>query len=108
MRRCISWFRPATLPTDESRAVRVTVARGSIEYSAVTQPLLLSLRKAGTLSSTLTEHITLVFPSSISAEPSAKLWNLGIIRTGRSSFQARPSALFIQIPLPVFEIRAKV
>jgi len=95
IRRWISWLLPATLPNDESRGVRVTVARGSMAYSAVIQPLPPPLRKPGTLSSTLTEHSTRVFPSSIRAEPSAKLWNPGVICIGRSSSQARPSALFI-------------
>jgi hypothetical protein len=74
MRRWISWLRPATLPSAASRAERVTVARGSMPYSAVIQPVPSPLKKWGTFSSTLTEHSTLVLPSSISAEPSAKLW----------------------------------
>ena len=37
MRRCISWVRP--LPEERSREVRVSVERGSMPYSAVTQPL---------------------------------------------------------------------
>ena len=38
MRRWISCVRPVSLPADDSRRVRVCVARGSMEYSAVTQP----------------------------------------------------------------------
>ena len=38
MRRWISWVRPPILPRSLSLGVRVTVERGSIEYSAVTQP----------------------------------------------------------------------
>ncbi len=38
MRRWISWVRPPILPRSASRAVRVRVARGSMPYSAVTQP----------------------------------------------------------------------
>ena len=68
-------------------------------YSAVIQPLPPPLRKFGTLSLELTEHSTWVFPTSISAEPSAKLWKPGVIFIGRSSSQARPSALFIESPL---------
>lgn len=34
----ISWVRPPILPRTDSRSVRWEVARGSIEYSAVTQP----------------------------------------------------------------------
>ena len=36
--RWISCVRPETLPVVDSRRVRVEVARGSMEYSAVTQP----------------------------------------------------------------------
>ena len=36
--REISWVRPPTLPLTLSRSERVLVARGSIAYSAVTQP----------------------------------------------------------------------
>ena len=39
MSRWISCVRPPTLPADASRVVRVEVARGSMPYSAVTQPL---------------------------------------------------------------------
>ena len=89
------------MPWVESRWLRVTVDRGSIEYSAVTQPPLpLPRRKAGTLSSTLTEQITRVLPSSIRAEPSAKLRNPGVIFTGRSASQLRPSARLTQYTLP--------
>jgi hypothetical protein len=52
----------------------VTVLRGNIEYSAVTQPVPLFRRKGGTLSSQVTAQSTRVFPSSISAEPSANAW----------------------------------
>ncbi len=52
MRRWISWVRPEGLPLVISRGVRVAVALGSMEYSAVTQPLPLLRRKDGTESST--------------------------------------------------------
>ena len=39
IRRWISWVRPPILPAVASRCVRSAVERGSIEYSAVTQPL---------------------------------------------------------------------
>ena len=45
--RCISMVRPEARPFDTSRAVRVAVARGSMEYSAVTQPLPDPRRNAG-------------------------------------------------------------
>jgi hypothetical protein len=71
IKRCISWLRPETLPLEESRSERVKVARGSIAYSAVTQPVPLFRKYGGTLSSTDTEHTTRVRPSSINTEPSA-------------------------------------
>ena len=57
-----------------SRLLRVWVARGSIAYSAVNQPLPLPAIHAGTVSSTLAAHSTQVSPSLISAEPSACFW----------------------------------
>ncbi len=57
-----------------SRLDRVWVERGSIAYSAVSQPRPLPARNAGTPSSTLAEHTTQVSPSLISAEPSACFW----------------------------------
>ncbi len=55
------------------------VARGSIEYSAVTQPLPVFFKKDGTLSSMLAVHSTLVLPASIRADPSACSETPGII-----------------------------
>ena len=69
--REISWVRPPILPRTDSRSLRVRVARGSIEYSAVTQPSPLPLRQRGTPWVTDAAHSTLVAPNSISAEPSA-------------------------------------
>jgi hypothetical protein len=66
--RWISCERPLT--PRRSRSPRVFVARGSIAYSAVTQPLPWPLRKGGTRSSTETVQITLVSPNSTSTEPS--------------------------------------
>jgi hypothetical protein len=73
IKRCISWLLPETFPFADSRSLRVSVARGSIEYSAVTQPVPLFLKNGGTLSSTDTEQTTRVRPNSINTEPSAKL-----------------------------------
>ena len=50
---------------------RVDVARGSMPYSAVTQPWPRPFRKGGTLSSTLALHSTRVSPMQASTEPSA-------------------------------------
>jgi hypothetical protein len=47
------------------------VARGSIEYSAVTQPSPLPLRQRGTPCWTDAAHSTLVSPNYTSALPSA-------------------------------------
>ena len=71
IRREISWVRPPILPFTDSRSLRVRVARGSIAYSAVTQPSPLPLRQRGTPCCTDAAHSTLVSPNSISAEPSA-------------------------------------
>ena len=73
MRRWISCVRPDCLPRAASRALRVLVARGSMPYSAVTQPWPLPFRNGGTFSSTLAVHSTLVSPNSTSTEPSACL-----------------------------------
>ena len=71
MSRWISWVRPDCLPLAASRAPRVCVARGSMPYSAVIQPLPLPRRKPGTPSSMLAVHSTRVWPNSTSTEPSA-------------------------------------
>jgi hypothetical protein len=68
IRRWISWERP--LGPVRSRDVRVFVERGSMPYSAVTQPWPRPLRNGGTLSSTVAVQITLVAPNSTSTEPS--------------------------------------
>jgi hypothetical protein len=52
--------RPPTLPAVASRPERVDVARGSMPYSAVTQPLPAPRRKGGTLSSMLAMQMTRV------------------------------------------------
>jgi hypothetical protein len=69
MRRWISLPRPPG-----SRLLRVCVERGSIAYSAVSQPWPLPVRNPGTPDSTLAAHSTQVSPSLISAEPSACFW----------------------------------
>ena len=52
IRRWISCVRPLCLPRAASRSLRVWVARGSMPYSAVTQPSPLPRLCGGTLSST--------------------------------------------------------
>src|SRR5688572_8451817 len=90
IRRWISWVRPLWRPRAASRAERVCVARGSIPYSAVSQPLPLLRRKAGTPFSTLAVHKTRVPPNSQSTEPSACAVKRRVKRTGRNSSAARP------------------
>ena len=62
MRRWISCVRPPILPVAASRVERVVVARGSMPYSAVTQPLPVPFRKLGTRSSTLAAQMTFGLP----------------------------------------------
>ena len=69
--REISWVRPPIRPFTDSRSLRVLVDRGSIAYSAVTQPWPLPRRQRGTSSVTLAAHSTRVAPNSTSTEPSA-------------------------------------
>ena len=68
MSRLISWARP---PVRWSRPVRVLVARGSMAYSAVTQPRPLPSSQRLTPFSTEAVHSTLVWPSSAIQLPSA-------------------------------------
>src|SRR3954454_1379178 len=78
-------------PFTDSRSERECVARGSIAYSAVTQPRPLPLRQRGTPSVTDAAHSTRVLPNSTSTEPSAWSSQLRVMRTGRSASSARPS-----------------
>src|ERR1700710_1707514 len=91
MRRWISWVRPLGLPLVTSRGVRVDVARGSMEYSAVTQPLPVLRRNGGTELSTLAAHKTWVLPMVMRTEPSAVFRKPGVISTGRISSAFLPS-----------------
>ena len=92
IRRLISWVRPPILPLTDSRSVRSEVARGSIAYSAVTQPSPLSLRQRGTDGVKVAVHMTRVCPHSMSTEPSGGSVKCRVMRTGRSSLTFRPSA----------------
>src|SRR5947207_15823608 len=93
MSRWISCVRPLCLPRAASRSVRVFVERGSMPYSAVTQPRPLSFRKGGTRSSTDAVHSTRVSPNSTSTEPSAWRVKPRWMRTGRSASGLRPEGL---------------
>ena len=69
--RWISWVRPDCLPLAASREARSGVEPGSMEYSAVTQPLPLPRIHGGTRSSTDAVHSTFVCPNVTSTEPGA-------------------------------------
>src|SRR5579863_5543215 len=95
MMRWISCVRPPTFPLADSRWVRSCVARGSMAYSALTQPTPRPLSQAGTRSSIVAAHNTRVFPTEISALPSAYFKKPGSITTGRRSSARRPSERII-------------
>src|SRR5690625_4278121 len=92
MSREISWVRPPTRPLTDSRSLRVFVERGSIAYSAVTQPWPEPLRQRGTPSVNDAAHSTRVDPNSTRTLPSAWSNQPRVNRTSRSSSGARPSA----------------
>ena len=79
------------MPRADSRAVRVSVARGNMPYSPVTQPLPEPFRNCGTPSSTVAVQITRVRPISISTLPSAVGMKSGVSLTGRIWSAVRPS-----------------
>ena len=83
MSRCISALRPDSFSLSTSRRLRSRLARGSMEYSAVTQPQP-SATWGGVLSSTEALHSTTVSPQRIRTLPSANFVKLGMISTGRS------------------------
>src|SRR5947199_247225 len=89
--RWISWVRPDCLPFAASRLPRVWVARGSIPYSAVTQPCALPRRNGGTRSSTLAVHSTRVSPKLTRHEPSAWRVKPGSNLSSRIWSGARPA-----------------
>ena len=96
--RLISCVRPPILPRTDSRSVRSAVARGSIAYSAVTQPRPESLRQRGTPAVNVAVHITRVLPHSTSTDPSGTSVKRRVMRTGRSSSTLRPSARITVCP----------
>ena len=90
-------MRPPIVPLTDSRSMRSFVERGSIAYSAVTQPLPLPDSQRGTPLVNDAVHSTLVLPNEMSAEPSA--WSLQprSIVTGRSWSGVRPSARVMSV-----------
>src|SRR5262249_23179144 len=86
IRRWISTVRPPCFPALASRRVRSEVARGSMPYSAVTQPRPCPLSHGGRRSSRLAVTRTWVSPNFTKHEPSA------YFTTPRSSETARNSS----------------
>ena len=84
-------MRPPIRPLTDSRSDAGVRARGSIAYSAVTQPEPLPLRHRGTPSVNDAAHSTRVRPNSTSTDPSAWSSQPRVIVTGRSSSAERPS-----------------
>src|SRR5699024_10049670 len=91
IRREISWVRPPIFPLTDSRGERVLVERGSIAYSAVTQPEPEPCFQRGTPAVKEAAHSTRVRPNSISALPSAWSSQPRLMRTSRSWSGVRPS-----------------
>src|SRR5688572_4870287 len=95
MSRWISWVRPPICP--RSRAVRVEVARGSIAYSAVSQPSPRPRRHPGTPSSTDTAQSTRVWPKATRQEPSAFGAAPRSSRTSRRASAVRPARVGVSV-----------
>src|SRR6478735_135074 len=89
IRRWISTVRPLCLPDEASRRVRSSVARGSMPYSAVTQPRPWPLSQGGRRSSSVAVTSTWVSPNFTRQEPSAYLTTPRSSETARSSSGAR-------------------
>src|SRR5262249_10276886 len=81
--------RPPCLPALASRRVRSEVARGSIPYSAVTQPRPWPLSQGGRRSSRLAVTRTWVSPNLTKQEPSAYLTTPHSSETARNSSTCR-------------------
>ena len=91
MSRWISTVRPLCLPFAASRSTRSGDEPGSIEYSAVTQPLPRPRIQRGTSSSIDAVHSTRVLPNETRHEPAAISVKSRSNETGRSASGARPS-----------------
>src|ERR1700746_1996947 len=87
--RWISTVRPVCLPAEASRRVRSRVARGSMPYSAVTQPRPWPLSQGGRRSSKVAVTSTWVSPNFTRQDPSAYLTTPRSRVTARSSSGAR-------------------
>jgi hypothetical protein len=80
-----------------SRSLRELVARGSIAYSAVTQPLPLPVSQRGTPFVNEAVQSTFVSPKLTRALPSACELQPFSMVTRRSSSAARPSARVVMV-----------
>src|SRR4029079_13169552 len=89
IRRWISCVRPDCLPAEASRRVRSEVARGSMPYSAVTQPRPDPFSQGGTGSPAVAVHSTCVSPKRTRQEPSAWRETARSKLIGRSASSAR-------------------
>src|SRR5215470_6684385 len=89
IRRWISTVRPPCLPAEASRRVRSSVARGSMPYSAVTQPRPCPFSQGGSRSSSVAVTRTWVSPNFTRHDPSAYLTTPRSSDTARSSSGAR-------------------
>src|SRR5258708_3568804 len=98
IRRVISWVRPDCLPRAASRSVRVWVERGSMPYSAVTQPRWELRIQGGTFSSTEAVQSTWVSPNFTRHEPSAWREKPGSREILRSWSGARPDGRILFSP----------
>ena len=98
MSRWISALRGLSFSLLTSRRERSRLARGSIEYSAVTQPVPSGTWR-GAPGSTLAQQRTFVLPHAMRTLPSAKSTKSVVIVTGRSSFSFLPSILVIFLSL---------
>ena len=87
--RWISWVRPPILPRSLSRGVRVTVDRGSMAYSAVTQPRPELRSQPGTPGSMVALVSTRVFPRETNTDLPRSERNWGSAR-GAVSGGTRP------------------
>ncbi len=92
-KREISWVLPPSFPLTLSRSERVCVARGSIEYSDVTQPFPLPTSHLGTPGVKEATQSTLVLPKETRVEPSAWFSQLRSNLISRKSCGVRPSIL---------------
>ena len=89
--RWICVYEPDCLPLAASRSVRVEVERGSIPYSAVTQPRPVFLRKGGTCSSIEAVQRTCVSPNSGKAGALGMLGHMRLEDDRAQRIGARPA-----------------